>query len=79
MKHWLYLEFWWVMNNLIAHPISHLLWWLSLFGWIKIVASFPIGVTIGQFLFTLKKKEVINEPKGTVEARRTNSGSIESS
>ena len=38
MKRWLYLEFWWAVHNLIAHPLSQLLWWLSLCGTIKAVA-----------------------------------------
>lgn len=38
MRRWLYLEFWWALHNLIAHPLSQLLWWLSLCGLIRAVA-----------------------------------------
>jgi len=40
MKQWLYLEFWWAVHNLIAHPASQLVWWLSLCGVVKPVAKF---------------------------------------
>lgn len=33
MRHWIYLEFWWAVHNLFAHPLSQILWWLSLCGW----------------------------------------------
>lgn len=32
MRRWLYLEFWWAVHNLLAHPLSQLLWWASLCG-----------------------------------------------
>ncbi len=31
-------EFWWAVHNLVAHPLSQLLWWASLFGLIRPVA-----------------------------------------
>jgi len=37
---WIYLEFWWAIHNLIAHPLSQIVWWISLFGTIKPIASF---------------------------------------
>jgi hypothetical protein len=38
MVHWLYVEFWWAVHNLVAHPLSQVMWWLSLCGVIKTVA-----------------------------------------
>ena len=35
MKRWLYLEFWWAVHNLVAHPLHHLVWWASVFGLIR--------------------------------------------
>lgn len=32
MKRWCYVEFWWAVHNLIAHPLSQLIWWTSLCG-----------------------------------------------
>ena len=32
MKRWFYVEFWWAVHNLIAHPLSQLIWWASLCG-----------------------------------------------
>lgn len=40
MKHWLYLEFWWSVHNIIAHPLSQFLWWGSLCGKWRTVADF---------------------------------------
>jgi hypothetical protein len=40
MRNWLYVEFWWAVHNLIAHPVSQLIWWLSLFGLIKPISNF---------------------------------------
>ena len=39
MKRWLYLEFWWALHNLAAHPLSQLLWWASLCGRIEPASS----------------------------------------
>lgn len=39
MKRWLYLEFWWAVHNLFAHPVSQLVWWLSLCGVVKPIAK----------------------------------------
>lgn len=32
MRRWVYLEFWWALHNLVAHPLSQFAWWLSLCG-----------------------------------------------
>jgi hypothetical protein len=39
MKRWLYLEFWWAIHNLIAHPCEQVCWWASLCGLIRPVAN----------------------------------------
>ncbi len=38
MRRWLYLEFWWAIHNLVAHPLMQLLWWASLCGLIRSLA-----------------------------------------
>lgn len=38
MRQWLRVEFWWAVHNMIAHPASQLVWWLSLCGVIAPVA-----------------------------------------
>lgn len=38
MKRWLYLEAWWALHNLLAHPLSQILWWASLCGLVRPVA-----------------------------------------
>lgn len=40
MKQFLYLEFWWAVHNLIAHPIGQFIWWCSLCGVIKPIEDF---------------------------------------
>lgn len=32
------VEFWWAIHNLVAHPLSQLLWWASLCGRVQSVA-----------------------------------------
>jgi hypothetical protein len=34
------LEFWWAVHNLIAHPVSQILWWLSGCGTIRTINDF---------------------------------------
>lgn len=38
MRQKLYLEFWWAVHNLVAHPLSQILWWLSLCGVLRPIA-----------------------------------------
>jgi hypothetical protein len=38
VKRFLYLEFWWAVHNLIAHPVSQVFWWFSLCGLIRPVS-----------------------------------------
>jgi len=33
-------EFWWAMHNLVSHPLSQIIWWISLFGFFKSIALF---------------------------------------
>ena len=40
MVNFIYVEFWWAVHNLVAHPLSQVAWWASLCGVIKSVASF---------------------------------------
>jgi hypothetical protein len=35
MRHWLYIELWWAVHNLVAHPLSQFLWWVSIFGFFR--------------------------------------------
>jgi hypothetical protein len=39
MRRFLYLEFWWTVHNMIAHPLMQVVWWLSLFGYFKSIAN----------------------------------------
>lgn len=39
MKRKCYLEFWWAIHNLIAHPLGHIVWILGFFGAIKPIAK----------------------------------------
>lgn len=39
MRKWLYLESMWAVHNLVAHPVSQLLWWCSLCGVLHPVAA----------------------------------------
>lgn len=59
MWHWLHLEFWWAVHNLVAHPVSQILWWLSLCGNIKPLAR------SGDWIhdFTIPKHD-LNEGRG---------------
>lgn len=33
------VEFWWFVHNMIAHPLSQILWMISLFGLIKPISE----------------------------------------
>lgn len=37
-------EFWWAIHNLLAHPLSQLVWFVSLFGYIKPLRAFSVWI-----------------------------------
>lgn len=40
MRRWFYIEFWWAIHNLVAHPLSQFIWWASLCGLVKSISKF---------------------------------------